>query len=145
MPVFKQCCGWLCVGERLHTACTLSSNFSTIAPNNRLLQLSCLLSVEFVWQLQASTSGPDRVSEAEKKRNRRNIGRLLERGLHAALPSTHFPFAVRLNADLLSADGSESTAALSAASLALADAGVPIDSHVAGGFLVLSLSAELQS
>ena len=82
--------------------------------------------------LQASVSGRDRVSEAEKRRNRRSIGRLLERSLQTALPSTHFPFAVRLTVDLLSADGSEAMAALSAASLAMADAGVPITAHVAG-------------
>ena len=81
---------------------------------------------------QASTTGRDRVTEGEKKRNSRSIGRLLERGLQAALPATHFPFAVRLTVDLLSADGSETMAALSAASLALADAGVPIQAHVAG-------------
>ena len=81
---------------------------------------------------QASTTGQDRVTEGEKKRNSRSIGRLLERGLHAALPATDFPFAVRLTVDLLSADGSETMAALSAASLALADAGVPISAHIAG-------------
>ena len=63
------------------------------------------------------------------------MGRLLEQGLHAAMPSTHFPFAVRLNVDLLAADGSEAVPALSAATLALADAGVPVESHVAGGVL----------
>ena len=82
--------------------------------------------------MQASTTGQDRVTEGERKRNSRSIGRLLERGLHAALPATHFPFAVRLTVDLLSADGSETMAALTAASLALADAGVPIEAHVAG-------------
>ena len=82
--------------------------------------------------MQASTAWQDRVTEVEKKRNSRNMGRLLERGLQAALPATHFPFAVRLTVDLLSADGSETMAALSAASLALADAGVPVEAHVAG-------------
>ena len=82
--------------------------------------------------MQAGTTGQGRVTEGEKKRNSRSIGRLLERGLHAALPATHFPFAVRLTVDLLSADGSETMAALSAASLALADAGLPISAHVAG-------------
>ena len=82
--------------------------------------------------MQASTTGRDRISEAEKKRSSRNISRLLERGLLATLPDTHFPFAVRLTVDLLSTDGSEAMAALSAASLALADAGVPVKGHVAG-------------
>lgn len=68
-----------------------------------------------------------------RQRARRNTGRLLERGLAAAFPSTPFPFAVRLNVDMLAADGSEAMTALSAASLALADAGVPITAHVAGG------------
>ena len=82
--------------------------------------------------VQASTTGRDRVTQGEKNRNSRNMGRLLERGLQATLPATHFPFAVRLNVDLLSGDGSEAMAALSASSLALADAGVAVQAHVAG-------------
>lgn len=86
--------------------------------------------------VQASTTGRDRVTQVEKNRNSRNIGRLLERGLQATLPATHFPFAVRLNVDLLSGDGSEAMAALSAASLALGDAGVAVQAHVAGLLLL---------
>lgn len=88
--------------------------------------------------VQASTSGRDRINQVERNRNSRNIGRLLERGLQATLPATHFPFAVRLNVDLLSGDGSEAMAALSAASLALGDAGVAVQEHVAGLLLPAS-------
>ncbi|KAL0036610.1 hypothetical protein WJX79_002514 [Trebouxia sp. C0005] len=81
---------------------------------------------------EASTSGRDRIPDPVKHRVRRNTGRMLESRLSAAFPSTPFPFAVRLNVDVLAADGSETMAALSAASLALADAGVPVRAQVAG-------------
>ncbi|DBB10117.1 hypothetical protein WJX82_000225 [Trebouxia sp. C0006] len=81
---------------------------------------------------EASTSGRDRIPDPVKQRVRRNTGRMLESRLSAAFPSTLFPFAVRLNVDVLAADGSETMAALSAASLALADAGVPVRAQVAG-------------
>ncbi len=87
--------------------------------------------------VQASTSGRDRVPDPVKQRVRRITGRMLESRLSAAFPSTPFPFAVRLNVDVLAADGSETMAALSAASLALADAGVPVRAQVAGLLLLL--------
>ncbi|KAL3159491.1 hypothetical protein ABBQ38_009910 [Trebouxia sp. C0009 RCD-2024] len=95
-------------------------------------QLMVQLNARVAAATEASTTGRDRVTQVEKNRNSRNIGRLLERGLQATLPATHFPFAVRLNVDLLSGDGSEAMAALSAASLALGDAGVAVQAHVAG-------------
>ncbi len=92
-----------------------------------------------LFAVQASTSGRDRIPDPVKQRVRRNTGRMLESRLSAAFPSTPFPFAVRLNVDVLAADGSETMAALSAASLALADAGVPVRAQVAGLLLLLLL------
>lgn len=61
-----------------------------------------------------------------------NHSRLLERSLQTVFPSATFPFAVRLSIDLMAAGGSETMMALSAASLAMADAGIPIQSQIAG-------------
>jgi len=96
-----------------------------------------------LFAVQASTSGRDRIPDPVKQRVRRNTGRMLESRLSAAFPSTPFPFAVRLNVDVLAADGSETMAALSAASLALADAGVPVRAQVAGLLLLLQLLSML--
>ena len=61
-----------------------------------------------------------------------SYSRILERSLKAVMPSTSFPFAVRLSVEMLAADGSEAMTALGAASLALADAGIPLKTQLAG-------------
>lgn len=61
-----------------------------------------------------------------------SYSRILERSLKAIMPSTDFPFAVRLSVEMLAADGSEAMTALGAASLALADAGIPLKTQLAG-------------
>ncbi len=59
--------------------------------------------------------------------------RVLEAALAGVMPNPqHFPFAVRLTADVLALDGSAASAAVSSGSLALIAAGVPITSPVAG-------------
>jgi polyribonucleotide nucleotidyltransferase len=57
----------------------------------------------------------------------------LEAALAAHLPSADsFSFALRVNADMLAADGGVEALATSAASLALRDAGAPLDHLVTG-------------
>ena len=59
--------------------------------------------------------------------------RVLEAALSGVLPKDkHFPFTVRLTADVLALDGSASSAAVMSGSLALINAGVPITAPVAG-------------
>ena len=65
--------------------------------------------------------------------SRREIGHgaLAEKALAAALPCTDaWPFAVRLNAETMESNGSSSMAAVCAGSMALMDAGVPVEEHV---------------
>ncbi len=66
---------------------------------------------------------------------RREIGHgaLAARALAPVLPGKReFPFAIRVESDILSSDGSSSMATVCGASLALMDAGVPISRSVAG-------------
>ncbi|CAD5123371.1 DgyrCDS11728 [Dimorphilus gyrociliatus] len=64
---------------------------------------------------------------------RREIGHgaLAERALRPLIPS-NFPFTLRLSAEVLESNGSSSMASVCAGSLALYDAGVPIDEAAAG-------------
>jgi polyribonucleotide nucleotidyltransferase len=67
--------------------------------------------------------------------SRREIGHgmLAERALKPMLPSQDvFPYTVRINADVLESNGSSSMASVCSGSLALMDAGVPIEKPVAG-------------
>jgi len=66
---------------------------------------------------------------------RRAIGHgyLAEKALLAIMPPhEEFPYTVRTVSEIMSCNGSSSMGSVSAASLSLADAGVPIKSHVAG-------------
>jgi polyribonucleotide nucleotidyltransferase len=66
---------------------------------------------------------------------RRAIGHgfLAEKSLLAVLPpKEEFPYTIRVVSEVMSCNGSSSMASVCGASLALADAGVPIKSHVAG-------------
>jgi len=66
---------------------------------------------------------------------RREIGHgaLAERALEPFLPSEEeFPYIVRIVANVLESNGSSSMATVCAGSLALFDAGVPVQKHVAG-------------
>jgi polyribonucleotide nucleotidyltransferase len=66
---------------------------------------------------------------------RREIGhgKLAERALESVIPSEEgFPYTIRLVSDILESNGSSSMATVCGGSLALMDAGVPIQSHVAG-------------
>jgi polyribonucleotide nucleotidyltransferase len=66
---------------------------------------------------------------------RREIGhgKLAERALETVIPSEEgFPYTIRLVSDILESNGSSSMATVCGGSLALMDAGVPIQSHVAG-------------
>ncbi len=66
---------------------------------------------------------------------RREIGHgdLAERSIRAVLPAPDdFPYTVRIVADVLESNGSSSMASVCAATLALMDAGVPINKPVAG-------------
>lgn len=67
--------------------------------------------------------------------NRRAIGHgaLAERSLLSVVPSTdEFPYTMRLVNEVLGSDGSTSMASVCSASLAMMDAGIPVDTHVAG-------------
>ncbi len=66
---------------------------------------------------------------------RREIGHgmLAERALLSVVPSfDKFPYTTRIVSEILSSNGSSSMASISSSSLALMDAGVPIESPVAG-------------
>jgi polyribonucleotide nucleotidyltransferase len=72
---------------------------------------------------------------------RREIGhgRLAWRALDAVLPK-EFPYTIRVVSDILESNGSSSMATICGGSLALMDAGVPMDSAVAG--VAMGLVAE---
>jgi len=70
-----------------------------------------------------------------KSPGRREIGHgaLGERALEPIIPSTNdFPYTIRLVAEVLESNGSSSQASISAGSLALMDAGVPVKAPVGG-------------
>ena len=80
---------------------------------------------------------PFSVGEASFLRGpkRREIGHgiLAERALRPVIPEQDtFPYTIRINADVMESNGSSSMASVCAGSLALMDAGVPIDKPVAG-------------
>lgn len=65
---------------------------------------------------------------------RREIGHgaLAERSVFPVLPLEVFPYAIRITSDILESNGSSSMGTVCAASLALMDAGVPMEKAVAG-------------
>jgi len=80
---------------------------------------------------------PFSVGEASYLRGpkRREIGHsmLAERALRPVIPEQNeFPYTIRINADVMESNGSSSMASVCAGSLALMDAGVPIEKPVAG-------------
>jgi polyribonucleotide nucleotidyltransferase len=80
---------------------------------------------------------PYSVGEARMLRGpgRREIGHgaLAERTIKAVMPSHEdFPYTVRVVAEVLESNGSSSMASVCASSLALMDAAVPLETHVAG-------------
>jgi len=80
---------------------------------------------------------PFSVGEASFLRGpkRREIGHsmLAERALRPVIPEQDlFPYTIRVNADVMESNGSSSMASVCAGSLALMDAGVPIEKPVAG-------------
>ncbi|KAF7818445.1 polyribonucleotide nucleotidyltransferase 2, mitochondrial [Senna tora] len=67
--------------------------------------------------------------------NRREVGHgtLAEKALLAVLPPEEdFPYAVRVNSEVMASDGSTSMATVCGGSMALLDAGIPVREHVAG-------------
>ncbi|XP_044727596.1 polyribonucleotide nucleotidyltransferase 1, mitochondrial [Chrysoperla carnea] len=58
-------------------------------------------------------------------------GALAEKGLKPVVPND-FPFTIRLTSEVLESNGSSSMASICGGSLALMDAGVPLQSHAAG-------------
>jgi len=80
---------------------------------------------------------PFSVGEARSFRGpgRRDIGHgaLAEKAIHPLLPSVEeFPYTIRVVSEILSSNGSSSMATVSATSLSLMDAGVPIKTPAAG-------------
>lgn len=80
---------------------------------------------------------PFSVGEASYLRSpkRREIGHsmLAERALRPVIPDQdQFPYTIRINADVMESNGSSSMASVCAGSLALMEAGVPIEKPVAG-------------
>ncbi|MCK9496670.1 MAG: polyribonucleotide nucleotidyltransferase [Dehalococcoidia bacterium] len=91
---------------------------------------------------------PFSVGEARPMRSpgRREIGHgmLAEKAIEAVLPSFEkFPYVIRLVSDVLSSNGSTSQASVCGSTLALMDAGVPIDAPVAGIAMGLVTSDEM--
>src|SRR5690606_7927986 len=91
---------------------------------------------------------PFSVGEARPMRGpgRREIGHgmLAEKAIEAVLPSFEkFPYVIRLVSDVLSSNGSTSQGAICGSTLALMDAGVPIDAPVAGIAMGLVTSDEM--
>lgn len=67
--------------------------------------------------------------------NRREVGHgtLAEKALLAVLPpEDDFPYTVRVNSEVMASDGSTSMATVCGGSMALMDAGIPLQEHVAG-------------
>lgn len=80
---------------------------------------------------------PFSVGEAKRvgPPSRREIGHgyLAEKALEAVIPSEDtFPYTIRVVSEVLESNGSTSMASVCGGSLALMDAGVPIETHVAG-------------
>lgn len=78
--------------------------------------------------------------------NRREVGHgtLAEKALVAVLPPERdFPYTVRINSEVMSSDGSTSMATVCGGSMALMDAGIPLQEHVAG--LSVGLVTEVDS
>ncbi|MEX2373773.1 MAG: polyribonucleotide nucleotidyltransferase, partial [Dehalococcoidia bacterium] len=91
---------------------------------------------------------PFSVGEARPMRGpgRREIGHgmLAEKAIEAVLPPfDKFPYVIRLVSDVLSSNGSTSQGAVCGSTLALMDAGVPIDAPVAGVAMGLVTSDEM--
>ncbi len=65
---------------------------------------------------------------------RREIGHgnLAMRSLRQMMPGSEYPYTVRVVSDILESNGSSSMATVCAGSLALMDAGVPVQKHVSG-------------
>jgi polyribonucleotide nucleotidyltransferase len=59
-------------------------------------------------------------------------GNLAMRSLRKMMPGNEYPYTVRIVSDILESNGSSSMATVCAGSLALMDAGVPIQKHVSG-------------
>lgn len=59
-------------------------------------------------------------------------GNLAQRSLKQMMPGAEYPYTVRVVSDILESNGSSSMATVCAGSLALMDAGVPIQKHVSG-------------
>jgi len=79
--------------------------------------------------------------------NRRAIGHgaLAERALLPVVPSTEeFPYTIRLVTEIMASDGSTSMASVCAASLAMMDAGIPVDAAVGGMAMGVIFTADRQ-
>lgn len=90
---------------------------------------------------------PFSVGEVRRLRgtSRRDIGHgaLAERALLAVIPSEEdFPYTLRLVSEVVSSNGSTSMASVCASTLALMDAGVPIEAPVAGVAMGLVTDSE---
>ncbi|HMO33903.1 MAG TPA: polyribonucleotide nucleotidyltransferase [Lacibacter sp.] len=59
-------------------------------------------------------------------------GNLAMRSLRQMMPGSEYPYTVRIVSDILESNGSSSMATVCAGSLALMDAGVPVQKHVSG-------------
>ena len=67
------------------------------------------------------------------KRREIGHGRLAKRGVHAVLPNMEeFPYTIRVVSEVTESNGSSSMASVCGSSLALMDAGVPLQTPVAG-------------
>lgn len=77
-------------------------------------------------------------------RNRREVGHgnLAENALKSAIPA-EFPFSMRLTSEVFESNGSSSMATVCGGTLALLDAGIPLNYEVAGVAIGLLADVEL--
>jgi len=66
------------------------------------------------------------------KRREIGHGNLAKRGIKPILPKEDFPYVVRIVSEITESNGSSSMASVCGSSLALMDAGIPLNEHVAG-------------
>jgi len=117
--------------------------------DTQCMSIATLAMPDMIQSLDAITGGPESkhfflhydfppfaINEVSRlgRANRREIGHgaLAEKAIRSVLPSyDHFPYVIRLNANVTMSAGSTSMAAVCAGCLALMDAGVPISQPVA--------------
>lgn len=96
---------------------------------SRINEEACIINCQYS---QATFSVPDRRNRPRGDRRGKGYSRLLERTFESAILTTTYPRSqIDIFCEVLEADGGNIAACVNAASLALADAGIPIRGIVA--------------